>query len=323
MEYKYICLDIIPLSPFATEPASDTFFGQICYMLYIQGKDIEDILKDYDSDPFLVVSDFFPMGYISAQQMPVKPPKKINIYDLAERKKLKKKNKIKLDELIKNGSLTIEKNGLIKETVDLSESGENWHIMQYDRGRAHINRITGTTLDEEFAPFSNIEYSYNAKNVQFYFRVYLYIKEEYKSAVIEAIKNIGKTGYGSKTSIGRGMFKVDEKDDITVNTENKNGMLFLSNTVIYGMDKYIDKIYYSPVTRFGKHGALTNNGNPFKSPFVMASSGTLAFEDREKMKQEYFQKQYIGKAVKGISYNSGTVAQGYGLYLPLNIKVEN
>lgn len=322
MEYKYICLNIIPLSPFATEPASDTLFGQICYTLSLMNKDIDIMLADYEKDPFLVVSDFFPMGYISAQQMPVKPSDEINISKLAERKKLKKKNKIKLDELIKNGSLNIEKNGLIKETVDLSESSENWCIMQYDRVRAHINRITGTTLDEEFAPFSNIEYSYNAKNVQFYFNLYLYVKEKYKSAVIEAIKKIGETGYGSKTSIGRGMFKVDEKDDITVNTENKNGMLFLSNTVISGMDKYVDKIYYSPVTRFGKHGALTNNGNPFKRPFVMASSGALACGNREKLKQECFQKQYIGKAVKGISYNSGTVAQGYGLYLPLNITAE-
>ena len=177
MEYKYICLDIIPLSPFATEPVSDTFFGQICYMLYMQGYDIDDILKDYDSDPFLVVSDFFPMGYISAQQMPAKPSEEINVYELAARKTLKKKNKLKLESLISGGSLTIEKNGLIKETVDLSESGENWRVIQYDVVRAHLNRITGTTLDEEFAPYSNVEYNYTAKNGHFYFKIYLYIKK--------------------------------------------------------------------------------------------------------------------------------------------------
>lgn len=319
MEYKYICLDIIPLSPFATEPASDTFFGQICYMLHMQGYDIEDILKDYESDPFLVVSDFFPLGYITAQQMPVKPSEEINVYKLAERKKLKKKNKLKLDELIKNGSLTIDKNGLIKETVDLSESRENWRIMQYDRVRARINRITGTTLDEEFAPFSNIEYSYTAKNGEFYFRIYLYIRAGFdENIILSAVNNIGETGYGSKTSIGRGLFKAVRKEDVLLNTDNKNGMLFLSNTVISGMDKYVNKIYYSPVTRFGKHGALTNNGNPFKNPFVMASSGALAFE----VNHECFQKQYTGQAVNGISSSSGTVAQGYGLYLPLNITVE-
>lgn len=320
MEYKYICLDIIPLSPFATEPVSDTFFGQICYMLYMQGYDIDDILKDYDSDPFLVVSDFFPMGYISAQQMPAKPSEEINVYELAARKTLKKKNKLKLESLISGGSLTIEKNGLIKETVDLSESGENWRVIQYDVVRAHLNRITGTTLDEEFAPYSNVENNYTAKNGHFYFKIYLYIKAGFdENIILSAINAIGETGYGSKTSIGRGLFKAVRNDDVLLNTNNKNGMLFLSNTIIYGIDRYVDKIYYSPVTRFGKHGALTNNGNPFKTPFVMASSGALA----SGVEQICFQRQYVGQAVKGISYNNGTVAQGYGLYLPLNIIVEN
>lgn len=319
MEYKYICLDIIPLSPFATEPVSDTFFGQICYMLYMQGYDLDEYLKDYENDPFFVISDFFPMGYISAQQMPAKPSEEINVYELAARKTLKKKNKLKLESLISGGSLIIEKNGQIKETVDLSESGENWRVIQYDVVRAHLNRYTGTTLNEEFAPYSNIEYSYMAKKGEFYFRLYLYVKEGFdENIIISAIENIGKTGYGSKTSTGKGFFKVYINGNIKINTENKDSFVLLSNTVISGMDKFTNKMYYTPVTRFGKHGILTEKGTPFKNPFVMAASGALALN----VKNECFNKAYVGKGVFGLSHHKNAVSQGYGLYIPLKLVEE-
>lgn len=319
MEYTYISLDIKPVSAFASELSSDTFFGQICYMLYMQGYNLDEYLRDYENDPFFVISDFFPMGYISAQQLPSKPVSKLNIYNLAKRKTLKNKNKIKLDNLINNGILTIEKNGLIKETVDISNTHYNWKEYKYDVLKAHLNRFTGTTLDEEFAPYSNIEYRYTSKKAEFYFRVYLYIKDNFdENIIISAIKDIGKTGYGSKTSTGKGFFEVCRNENIKINTENKNGFILLSNAVIAGMKEYVEKIYYTPVTRFGKHGALTEKGAPFKNPFVMVKSGALAFN----VKNECFNKSYIGKGIFGLSHHKNTVSQGYGLYIPLKLVEE-
>lgn len=319
MEYTYISLDIKPASSFASELASDTFFGQICYMLYMQGYDLDEYLKDYENDPFFVISDFFPMGYISIQQIPVKPVSEINIYNLAARKALKNKNKIKIDELINKGILTREKNGLIKETVDISNMQDSWKKYKYDVIKAHINRYSGTTLNEEFAPYSNIEYSYMAKKGEFYFRLYLYVKEGFdENIIIAAIENIGKTGYGSKTSTGKGFFKVYRNENIKINTENKDVFILLSNTVISGMDKCIDEMYYTPVTRFGKHGILTEKGTPFKNPFVMATSGALALN----VKNECFNKAYVGKGVFGLSYHKNAVSQGYGLYIPLKLVEE-
>ena len=60
MEYTYISLDIKPVSSFASELSSDTFFGQICYMLYMQGYDLDEYLKDYENDPFFVGLYFYP-----------------------------------------------------------------------------------------------------------------------------------------------------------------------------------------------------------------------------------------------------------------------
>ncbi len=319
MKYTYISLDIKPTSSFASELSSDTFFAQICYMLYMQGHNLDEYLKDYENNPFFVISDFFPMGYISAQQMPVKPASEINVYDLAKRKALKNKNKIKLENLISNGILTIEKNGLIKETTDISTTDDSWKNYKYDVVKAHINRAAGTTLNAEFAPYSNIEYRYTAKNNNFYFRVYLYVKEGFKEDIIlSAIEDIGKTGYGSKTSTGKGFFEVARNEDIKINTDNKDAFILLSNTDVSGMNKYTNKMYYTPITRFGKHGALTEKGTPFKNPFVMAKSGALAFY----VKNECFNKAYMGKGISGLSYHKNTVAQGYGLYIPLKLVEE-
>lgn len=312
MDNTYISLKIIPLSPFATKPSSDSFFGQICYMLFLNGYNLDDILCDYENNPFLVVSDFFPMGHITAPPMPLKPSGEINVFNLAKRKTLKKKNQLNIEELLKNQQLIINENGLINETVEDTNSIIHTNYIT----RASINRELGSTTKGKTASYSSIEYEYSAKNSEFYFQVYIYVKPEHEDKVIQAIKDIGKAGYGKKASIGRGYYEVKVENSVTINTEGCNGILFLSNTVISSFNKYCEKIYYTPVTRYGKHGLLTSSHHPFKKPFVMALNGALAFN----IADDIFIKPYIGMAVTDISHNKNTKTQGYGLYLPLKIK---
>ncbi len=312
MDNTYISLKLIPLSPFAIKPSSDSFFGQICYMLFLQGYNLDEILYNYESDPFLVVSDFFPMGNITAPQMPLKPSDKINIFNLAQRKILKNKNKLNIKNLIDNKVLTINTNGLIDEMVEDEDSV----IYSNYITRASINRELGSTTKGKTASFSSVEYEYTAKNDNFYFQVYLYVKPEYQDIVIQAVKDIGQTGYGKKASIGRGYYTVVEENTVIINTDDCDSILFLSNTIISSFEQYCKKIYYVPVTRYGKHGLLTSLYYPFKKPFVMASSGALAFN----VTDDVFNKSYIGMAATGVSQHKNTKTQGYGIYLPLKIR---
>ncbi len=86
--------------------------------------------------------------------------------------------------------------------------------------------------------------------------------------------------------------------------------------MISGLHDKAEKIYYLPQTRFGKHGIATAEDTPFKSPFVMAEQGALLYN----VKEEMFNKPYIGKAITGISYINNTVSQGYSLYIPIKIE---
>lgn len=300
----YFKLMIKPISPFITEPVSDTLFGQICYTLSLMGENMEDILKDYDKEPFLVVSDMLPMGYALKPQEPAALSENINVNTLAGRKSEKNKNRVYIDDVIKNGKITAVHN-------------PTWTIEHYNMTHASINRFTGTTSKGEHAPYNIIEYYYNTKNnTDFYFDLYIYVNDKYREKVIDAIKLIGKYGYGKKASLGRGLFVMQSVEDVSIDTTGKNSLFTLGNCVIYGMKNKCEELYYTPLTRFGKHGVYTAKTMPFKSPFVMASQGAL-FKYITDL--SIFDKPFIGKIVNNISYHSNTIAQGYSLYIPITL----
>lgn len=299
----YIKLIIKPISPFITEPVSDTLFGQICYTLSLMGENMEKMLKGYDEDPFLVVSDMFPMGYALKPQEPLRPVENMNINILAGRKIEKNKNRVFISDIIKTGNIT--------ETYL-----PTWTTKQYSMTHASINRFTGTTSKGDHAPYNIIENYYSSTvDTEFYFDLYMYVTDKYKEKVLEALSLIGKYGYGKKSSLGRGLFIIIYIEDVSIDVTGKNSLFTLGNCVIYGMQNKCKELYYTPFTRFGKHGVYTAKTIPFKSPFVMASQSAL-FKHITDL--SLFDKPFIGKAVNNISYNN-TVAQGYSLYLPIKL----
>lgn len=307
---EYIRLKITPASSFATLPHSDTFFGQICYTLALMGKPVDEMLKDYEKDPFLVTSGFFPMGYASLSKPAAIDNNGISIETLASRKDDKKKTYFLIDDTIKNGGIPEE---LKKPT---------WTLTAETVTHTKLHRLTNRTGEEGFAPFNSFNYEYdlkednnkqagnNSDNENFFFHVYIYVKDRYKEDVIEAIAMIGKTGCGKSASIGKGRFELKEQEKIIIDTDNKNSIYTLSHCMLSGINA--DKIYYTPFVRFGKYGRITAQSSPFKNPVVMAHQGAILI-DADK---ELFQKAYIGK---GIINSSGKgVTQGYSLYLPIN-----
>ena len=55
---------ITPLSSFGTTLKGDTIFGHICWAICLKNKNrLNELLKGYEKEPFLVISDAFVSGY--------------------------------------------------------------------------------------------------------------------------------------------------------------------------------------------------------------------------------------------------------------------
>jgi len=94
--------------------------------------------------------------------------------------------------------------------------------------------------------------------------------------------------------------------------KSSNAFMTLSPVVID--DENLKEFYYEPFTRFGKHGGALASVNPFKSPILMADSGSVV------VYEEICEKEYIGKAISGHSANANTVHQGYSILIATEIK---
>ncbi|UOD33968.1 hypothetical protein DSN97_07275 [Deferribacteraceae bacterium V6Fe1] len=307
---KYYKAKIKPTSPFGTNPMSDTIFGQLVWTLSDMGEDLSKLLADYDTSPFLVVSDFLPFNMGNVPKIPtiykVEGAKNDKINKILERKKIKAKNYISIETLYSTASLN--KNKIVELAQALVKFNKSAEII-----RCSINRKTGTTGDG-FDPYPVYD-TFFTDNAEFTF--YFYIADESNFGMIqEALELIGKTGFGRDASLGRGQFEVLEFDEIEFSPENKNAIYTLGNVALEGLS--VERAYYEPFTRFGRHGNIRAvMGNPFKNPLVMALQGALLFGDNN-----IFSKPYIGKSIRKLSYYGDTVQQGYSLYIPINVEVQ-
>lgn len=300
---EYLRIKIKPLTAFGTEPSSDTLFGQLCYTLSLMNEDMDNLLGNYSSEPFAVLSDFLPMGYALKPQLPAQPDTQININKLSERKKLKNKNRLLVDDVIKTSC--------IENVVEAK-----WNTKLVDINHVHIDRLSGFSGSGAFSPYKDMVYYYTSNDdSDFFFHLYMYVKDEFKNKVLDALNLMGKSGYGKKTSIGKGRFEVGNIETININVSGKNSLFTLGNCVISNHNNLAENIYYTPVVRFGKHGVASSNGIPFKSPFVMTNQGAVFINIKD---DTIFRKPYIGNAVTNISYQSNTISQGYSLYIPFN-----
>ena len=322
----YYKLKIQPTSKFVTLPTSDQLFGQICYMLNLMGCDLDLMLKDYQTDPFLVVSDLFPMNYGLKPVIPSKIDNVINIYKLAGNKNNKLKKYVNLDILFKEHHVPEAEESI-------------WKINLKETHHVTINRMTNKAggLSEDgkisYHPYTLIDYSFESKdNEEFYYSLYLYVKEEYKKNIVKAIYNIGLFGFGGKVSTGSGKYIIKYKDnyideknidiyiddmkkiEFDLNQNKYNSIYTLGKAAISKTSEIANYIYYSPYVKFGFHGVMSSNGNPFKNPYVLAEQGLMYIDIVNK---NILSKPYIGQEINNISYDSKVKSQGYSLYIPV------
>jgi CRISPR-associated protein Csm4 len=135
--------------------------------------------------------------------------------------------------------------------------------------------------------------------------------------IVSGMRRIGRWGFGKDASTGMGRFEVTGFRELTL-PDCSNADAFYTLAPSVPEKETWNRSYFSPFTRFGKHGPeLSTRGNPFKNPVVMADEGAVIFPDlaeAERLKKNL----YTGKAVNNVSkIMPQTVVQGYSPVLPI------
>lgn len=288
---------INPTSNFASSLKGDTLFGQICWgILYSLGKkkltELMENYKDKNSDPFLIVSDGFPKGYLPKPKMPSKL-----LNENSENKKVnRKKIWLKFDEL-KNGEYSKAKTD--KEIKNCDKSSMIIHnSLNYKTFHTH----------QGFDPYGVEEFYYDEKDIFFLLDERQLTLEELK----KAFDLVSQMGYGKDTTIGKGRFKFDEFKEFKIDNNSK---YFMTLSPFSPEDLVCKNLYYEPITKFGKFGAKRANKNAFKKPIIMANTASVViFENEKKCK-------YIGKHIDKISdLYKDSIHQGYSIVIPIGVK---
>lgn len=306
-------------TPLGTPLAGDTLFGQLCWALReAQGEaELTRRLNSYTAgQPWLVVSDGFPAGFLPKPTLPQNFEPQQN--NPALRKAAKKRRWIPIDTASGN-TLDFLQNPLrdllasaVDETTAFGQAPQST-VQPHNT----LNRLTGTTGEGEFAPYTMPQTFYAAAQK---INVYLVLDEaqttpEEISALLSAI---GASGFGRDASIGLGKFTVDTIIALKTPTHSKaNAFWTLAPCAPQGQDFDGEKSYWRVLTRFGRHGNLhALTGKPFKTPVLLASTGAV-FRPASTFKPTPFIGQGLGGEGSLSKAEPATVHQGYAPTLPV------
>lgn len=339
---------IKPLSGFGTPLKGDTIFGHFCWQIiynqHLMGKSLDILLENYQTKPFAVFSSAYPRFCVGescyyALKRPDLPMNMVfNLPDdktqnIEKRKEHKAKRWMILQKDKKFSSLKelkyLTDTELFEEDIkayisdkterDVKGRVSRDFITAFLQSHNKINRLTNTTGAEGFAPFT-------VEQQVFFPETELALFVGIDDNIInirqlkEGLEMMGKCGFGKDASTGLGRFDVLETTEIdltNMGNDSPNACYTLSPCVP-GKDTFSD-MFFSQFTRYGRHGdVLAKSTNPFKNPVIMADEGGI-FKPKGK---EMFHKPYIGTAVTTISKaEPKSVAQGYALYIPVNVEV--
>ncbi len=313
---------IKPLSGFGTPPKGDTLFGTICWQIQhgaYEGLSLEEILSDYEHNPFIVISSFL----LAKDNTYIFKRPSLPIYMLFPQQGTRCEMIMKRKEIKNKRWLVLKKGERIHSLCDSSlyksdfELNEDSSLSQYfEQPRNTINRIWSTTGDAPFSPYTVEQIVYNPN---IYLICFIGIRDDIDiGKIISMLERIGDFGFGKDATVGLGRFKVVQWESIdlrSLGSENPNALYTLAPFV---PEENFQEIYFNPFIRFGKHGdILAKASNPFKNPVIMADEGAVCMISDERV----LKKHYIGKALKGLSkVQSYAVCQGYSLYIPVRVE---
>ncbi|OPX19657.1 MAG: hypothetical protein BZ151_08070 [Desulfobacca sp. 4484_104] len=345
---KLYQLTIRPLSPFGTPLKGDTIFGHVCWQTAYDSDllngSLDEWIKKYDHDPFIVCSSAFPLledgesGQSIAFPRPQLPSRFLTDFPAGSRrcermktqKELKEKKWMLVGEdlqvQIGSQSLMSDKELFSRYCAGLPDhlryrlSGGKEQRLFLENHQAHnsIDRLTGTTgSGDGFAPYTceNIAW---CPGVQLAVLVLVDEAAMGEKQLRTIFARIGQWGFGRDAGTGLGRFELTGcRERLFPEVKGASACFTLSPSVPQ-TGKYRQQ-YFSPFTRFGRHGdRLAHSKNPFKAPVIMADEGAV-FVPRD---HEIFSRPYLGRAVHDVSLaQPNAVVQGYSLYLPCEVAI--
>lgn len=297
---------------FGTPLAGDTLFGQLCWTAreHLGNAELEKLLAGYtEGRPWLVVSDGFPSGFLSKPTVPASlvGANFVGANSFA-RKAEKAKHWIPLSAIDKPLSQM-----LAAAVDDKVAFGENGKPVEAPQPHNTLNRLTGTTGEGEFAPYTQPQIFF-ARGQRM--DVYCVLDETRMSqdTLLTLLQAVGSCGYGRDASIGLGKFSVETPlvgANLFAQHPQPNAYLTLAPCAPQGKNFDGNKSYYRVLTRFGRHGNLHGiSEKPFKNPVLLAATGAVFVPQAD-----YTQRQFIGQGLGGnwqlSKVEPATVQQGY------------
>lgn len=344
---KVYDITIKPLSGFGTPLKGDTLFGHFCWQVaydeQLLGAKLKDILDDYDRNPCIIFSSAFPKFFTGSKYQyalpaPALPPDNLFVLPdnkcdrIRKRKEFKAQRWMMLNEqqqfssfrelnFSTDAQLFIRAQSIAGESANrfMRRSGTAYFSAVFSQSHNTINRLTGTTGEGRFAPFSSDQQVFHPET-----ELALFVGFDETKLTIDQIRTglerIGDTGFGRDASTGLGRFQLGEETLVSLSnwgSSTPNACYTLAPCV--PEKNSYSQIYFVPFTRFGRHGdVLACSGKPFKNPVIMADEGAVLFPKDS----EQFKKPYVGTALGSLSKaEPATVAQGFSLYLPVSVEV--
>ncbi|MEP9412478.1 MAG: hypothetical protein HRF42_13985 [Candidatus Brocadia sp.] len=339
---------IKPVTGFGTPLKGDTIFGHFCWQIAydekLAGKTLDDLLSNYQTKPFAVFSSAYPRFCVGENSYYAlkRPDLPLNmVFNLPDdkRQNIEKRKDLKAKRWMifqkdKNTSSLKEvkyrtdtefleedmKAYLIdKRGRDIKGIVSRNFITPFSQSHNKINRLTGATSAEGFAPFVVNQWVFYPETE---LAIFVGIDEPFMNVqqVKEGLERIGKCGFGKDASTGLGRFEVIRESgiDLTKMGSGSPNACYTLAPCVPEKDTFSD-MFFTPFTRFGRHGDIfAKSSNPFKNPVIMADEGGV-FKPKN---AGVFNKPYIGKAVTKISKaEPKSVAQGYSLYIPVKVEV--
>ncbi len=301
---------LTPQSAFGTPLVGDSLFGQLCWAIRHRfGEErLSDLLNGYtEQQPFMVVSDAFPQGYLPLPTLPSKLWQTDEEYK-KDRKKLKKVQWIKTEDA-QQQTVKYWQEFAAKDAFKFSKN-------QQDQYHNTIDRQTGTTGEGMFAPYST-ELTWYEKNQKLDLYVVL---DESRLSITDlktALEDVGSFGFGRDASIGLGKFTVAEDvQAVEFSQQNANCYFTLANCAPQSLGLNKEKSYYQITTRFGRHGDVQAlSSSPFKKPIILAK-GAAVFTP-----ENYEPKIFLGNGLGNISNaQANAVHQGYAPVINLYVE---
>ena len=298
---------ITPKTAFGSPLVGDSLFGHLCWAIRNSAGEskLTELLDGYlDGNPFAVVSDAVPAGYLPRPTVPVHLFSKEE--NPSRRKEIKRKRWVQIEVLGKP----------FESWLASADGGAK--VEAYIQPHNSIDRMTGTTGTGQFAPYS-VEQLWHSEGAAY--DLYVCHDEARLKAddLSELLASMGASGFGRDASVGLGKFDVSMNEEQELpKAGNANAYLTLACCAPQGQGFQSGSSFYEITNRFGRHGdiaALT--GIPYKNPILMAGRGAVFTPS------VYSEKLYIGQGIGGNGTLSvtlpDTVHQGYAPVVSINI----